>query len=118
LTTYDKNGNKLKEHCQKQMVISGEKAVQQLEELLVLMINSFEGVKDVIKFMSFEELEIVGFQTKTKIENENQDKSIEGVVSEKNEEKPIELLDETPQKEETKQPTDVNEFSKMYNETK
>jgi hypothetical protein len=59
---------KLKDHCQRQMVISGEKAVQQLEELLVLMINSFEGVKDVIKFMSFEELSIVGFQTKTGIE--------------------------------------------------
>lgn len=56
---------KLKDHCQRQMVISGEKAVEQLEELLILMINSFEGVKDVIKFMSFEELEIVGFQTQT-----------------------------------------------------
>ena len=51
------------------MVISGEKAVEQLGELLVLMINSFEGVKDVIKFMSFEELEIVGFQTQTALEN-------------------------------------------------
>jgi hypothetical protein len=50
------------------MVISGEKAVEQLEELLILMINSFEGVKDVIKFMSFEELEIVGFQTTTNLE--------------------------------------------------
>ena len=60
---------KRKEHCQRQMVISGEKAVEQLEELLMLMINSFEGVKDVIKFMSFEELEIVGFQTQTVLEN-------------------------------------------------
>lgn len=51
------------------MVISGEKAVEQLEELLILMINSFEGVKDVIKFMSFEELDIVGFQTSTNLEH-------------------------------------------------
>jgi len=42
--------------------------VEQHEELLILMITSFEGIKDVIKFMSFEELIIVGFQTTTKIE--------------------------------------------------
>ena len=75
--------SKLKEHCQKQMVISGKTAVQQLEELLVLMINSFEGVKDVIRFMSFEELEIVGFENKMinlKV-NSNQLNDIIGVSS-------------------------------------
>lgn len=54
------------------MVISAEKAVEQLEVLLVLMINSFEGVKDVVRFMSFEELDIVGFQTRTSLEYKNQ----------------------------------------------
>ena len=106
------------------MVISGEKAVQQLEELLILMINSFEGVKDVVKFMSFEELEIVGFQTKTNLEYKSIKNQIEGSIDigelEEGDSLPkIESQDgETISRDSVDSDPDPEAYQQMYNGTK
>jgi hypothetical protein len=115
---------KLKEHCQRQMVISGEKAVQQLEELLILMINSFEGVKDVIKFMSFEELDIVGFQTKTELEHKAQkSKMIGGIgIGELGDEHSVDEVEseitKSLENESVNSELELEAYHKMYEATK
>lgn len=102
------------------MVISGEKAVQQLEELLILMINSFKGVKDVVKFMSFEELEIVGFQTQTQLENKGNvtpsgDTIGIGDLDEYESEKSG--IEESDQNESVSSDINPNKFHKWYEDT-
>lgn len=60
--------SKLQEQTLRESVINGEQAVSQLQELLQLTMNSFQNVKEVINFMSFEELNL-SFKTDTQVQD-------------------------------------------------
>ena len=89
------------------------------------MINSFEGVKDVIRFMSFEELEIVGFENKMinlKVNSNQQNETIG--VSNLDEQQSVDKSedeeddDKTLEKESFNSDIEPEEIHKIYNKTR
>ena len=58
----------MKRMTEREDVIAAERASEQLENIIVMTLSSFDEVKDLLGFMSLDDLGLSNFETKTTVE--------------------------------------------------